>query len=208
LPDGVQPLIPTVGAGTIIPDSPAVRSLVLSVSAGLPKKEFPFLIEAMGRLPEVERMVILARSNGILDLPEDVQSLAAARDSAIDVKINVPRSEALSHMARASMLIYTLSSDSVMGYPMSIVEAMLCGTIVIAPDRPEAHAIVGDHLRTYRNADDIVRHVGEVAEGGPDITASRDALRQRAERFRDPGARRELHDALRDGLTSWRLRRP
>jgi glycosyltransferase involved in cell wall biosynthesis len=93
-----------------------------------------------------------------------------------------------------------------MGFPMSIVEAMLCGTIVIAPDRPEAHEIVGPELRTYRTVDDIVRHAREVAEGGPAVEAAREALRHRARRHRDPAELRRLHDLLRDGLTAWKLR--
>jgi glycosyltransferase involved in cell wall biosynthesis len=206
LPEGVRPLIPTLGDDTVIPTSPDTRRLVLSISAGLPKKDFPLLIEAMAGVPDADRMIILARSNGIEELPQDVLDLAAARDPAIDVQVNVPRSEALGHVARASVLIYTLSSDSVMGYPMSIIEAMLCGTIVIAPDRHEAHAIVGEHLRTYSTVDDIIGHVGDVAAGGPEVAAARQALRHRAQRHRDQAERQRLHDELRDGLTDWRLR--
>jgi glycosyltransferase involved in cell wall biosynthesis len=206
LPDGVQPLIPTVGAQTLIPRSPSPRDLVLSVSAGLPKKDFAFLIDVMAQVPEFERMIILARTNGVLDLPRNVEELAGARDPAITVRVNVPRSQAIAEIARASVLIYTLEPTSIMGFPMSIIEAMLCGTIVIAPDRPEAHAIVGEEIRTYRDGDDIVRHVREVAKGGPGIDASRAALRRRAARHRDPTELRRLHDALRDGLTTWKLR--
>jgi glycosyltransferase involved in cell wall biosynthesis len=206
LPDGVQPLIPTVGAQTIIPVTTSPRDLVLSVSAGLPKKDFPFLIDVMSDLREFERMIILGCTNGVLDLPQAVVDLAAERDPSITVKVNVPRPEAIAEIARASVLIYTLTDSSTMGYPMSIVEAMLCGTIVIAPDRSEAHSIVGDELRTYHDSADIARHVREVAKGGPRIDASREALRQRAGRHRDPDELRRLHDALRDGLTAWHLR--
>jgi glycosyltransferase involved in cell wall biosynthesis len=160
----------------------------------------------MAGLPDADRMIILARSNGIEELPQDVLDLVASRDPAIDVQVDVPRSEALGHVARASVLIYTLSPDSVMGYPMSIIEAMLCGTIVIAPDRPEAHAIVGEHLRTYVTVDDIIGHVADVSAGGPDVAAARQALRHRAQRYRAQAERQRLHDELRDGLTAWRLR--
>ncbi len=206
LPDGVQPLIPTVGAQTIIPESTSPRDLVLSVSAGLPKKDFPFLVDVMSELPEFERKIILARSNGVLDLPQEVVELAAARDPTIDVMVNVPRSQTIAEIARASVLVYTLAPTSTMGFPMSIVEAMLCGTIVIAPDRSEAHSIVGDELRTYHDGADIVRHVREVAKEGPRLEASREALRQRARRHREPAELQRLHDALRDGLTAWKLR--
>jgi hypothetical protein len=207
LPPGVVPLIPTVGPGTQIPDSPVERTLTLSVSAGLPKKEFAFLAETMAALPEFERMIVLARTNGFEELPASVQRLAAEADPSITVAVNVPRNEVLQHMARASVLLYTLNPRAVMGYPMSIVEAMLCGTIPIMPDRPEARAIVGASARTFRDGTDIVRHVREVAQGGPAVAAERRRLVERAQRHRDPAELGRLYDAMQEHLTAWRALR-
>jgi glycosyltransferase involved in cell wall biosynthesis len=209
LPPGVQPLLPVVGPGTVMPESPPdpERDLVLSVSAGLPKKQFGFLVDALAEVPEHERMIILARTNGIETLPGEVERLAAERDPSIAVRVNVPRPQALAAIARASVLVYTLAPGATMGYPMSIIEAMLCGTIVVAPDRPEAHAIVGPSLRSYRDAPELVRHVREVAQGGPAVEAARRDLVQQAQRHRDPAELGRLHDALRDSLTQWRALR-
>jgi glycosyltransferase involved in cell wall biosynthesis len=206
LPDGVRPIIPVVGPRTVIPSSPATRDLVLSVSAGLPKKDIPLIVEAMARLPEYQRMIIVARTNGVLELPEQIQRLVAERDPRIQVLVNASRGDSLAAMARASVMLYTLRDDSLMGFPMSIIEAMLCGVIVIAPDRPEAHDIVGEHLRAYRAVDDIVGHVRAVAMGGAEVEEARAALRARAQRHRDPAQLRFLHDSLRDELTAWKLR--
>ena len=109
--------------------------------------------------------------------------------------------------SRASVLLYTLAPDGPMGYPMSIIEAMLCGTIPVAPDRPEARAIVGPSLRGYRDGADVVRHVREVMEGGDAIESERQELIRLAQRHRDPTELVRLHDALRDGLTEWRAAR-
>ena len=186
LPPGVVPFIPTVGTGTKIPDSSDERTLILSASAGLPKKEFAFLAETMAALPEFERMIVLARTNGFEELPAAVQRLAAEADPSIVVGVNVPRAEVLEHMARASALLYTLNPHECMGYPMSVVEAMLCGAIPIMPDRPEARAIVGPSARTFRDGADIVRHVREVAKGGPSVAEERRRLVELAQRHRDP----------------------
>ena len=207
LPAGVQPLLPTVGPTLVIPESPADRSMVLSVSAGLPKKDFVFLVETFAQVPEFERTIIVARSNGLEEVPASVEQVAAEIDPSIAVRVNVPRSEALEAMARASVLVYTLTPGGPMGYPMSIVEAMLCGTIPIAPDRPEARAIVGPGVRVYRDSADVVRHIRQVAAGGEAIEAERRELIGLAQRHRDPEELVRLHDALRDRLTEWRAQR-
>ena len=207
LPAGVVPLLPTVGPRTAIPEGPAHRRSVISVSAGLPKKDFDLLIEAMAQLADLGATIITARSNGLEDVPGSVERRALVREPAVEVRVNVPREEAVAAIAAASVLVYTLDPDeAVMGFPMSIVEAMLCGTIVIAPDRPEAHAVVGPELRTYRTVEDIVRHAREAAEGGPGVEAAREALRRRAQRHRDPAELRRLYDTLSDRLVAWKLR--
>lgn len=205
LPAGVLPLIPTVSPRTIIPDGPSQRDLVLSVSAGVPKKGFAFLVETLAQMPDLDRMIIIGTSNGMEDLPASVEQLVADTDPSIAVRVNVPRKP--SNPSRGSVLLYTLEAEGIMGYPMSIVEAMLCGTIPIAPDRPEARAIVGPRLRAYRDGGDIIRHVRQVAAGGDAVEEERRELVRLAQRHRDPVELTRLHDALRDGLTEWRSNR-
>jgi glycosyltransferase involved in cell wall biosynthesis len=207
LPSGVIPLLPTVNPATVIPESPPERSLVLSVSAGLPKKDLPFLVRAFASLPEFERAIILGQTNGFKEIPATVEKLAAEADPMIAVRVNVPRPDVLEEMARASVLVYTLKPGNSFGYPMSIVEAMLCGTIPITPDVPQARSVVGPRVRTYRDAEDIVRHTREVAAGGAKIERERAALVNTAQRHRDPAALTQLHDLLRDKLTEWRVPR-
>jgi glycosyltransferase involved in cell wall biosynthesis len=203
----VVPFIPTVGPGTKIPASPDERTLILSASAGLPKKEFAFLAETLAALPEFDRMIVLGRTNGFEELPASVQRLAAEADPSIVVGVDVPRAEVLEHMARASALLYTLHPQARMGYPMSVVEAMLCGTIPIMPDRPEARAIVGPSARTFRDGADIVRHVREIAQGGPSVAVERRRLIELAQRHREPEELGRLHAAMREHLTAWRALR-
>jgi glycosyltransferase involved in cell wall biosynthesis len=200
LPAGVHEVIPTVGPWTVIPAGRGERSGVVSVSAGLPKKDFPLLVEAMAALPDQRRTIILASSNGFEHIAPQVVEMAARTDSAIDVRVDVPRAQALEALAGASVMVYTLSPDTPMGMPSSIVEAMLCGTIVVAPDHPAAHHMVGPDLRTYTTAADIVAHVREVGAGGREVDAARERLRQRAQRYRDPAARRRIHDTLFAGI--------
>jgi hypothetical protein len=206
LPAGVRGLLPTVSQRTAIPASPAERQMVVSVSAGLAKKNFPLLIDAMGALPEVERQIIVARTNGEEQVPAEVQGMAEEVDPAIKVRIDVPRHEVLDTVAGGSVLLYTVFPEARMGHPMSVVEAMLCGTIPVLPDRPESRVLFGPDVRVYRDAADIVGHVREVNRGGPSIEAERQALRDTATRYTDPAALAALHQALHSGLEEWRVR--
>jgi glycosyltransferase involved in cell wall biosynthesis len=156
----------------------------------------------MARLPEYERLIVLASSNGMLEAPGEVEALAAAQSPPIPVKVDAQRHETLAAMARTSVLVYTLADDAIMGYPMSVVEAMLSGAVVVAPDRPEAHEIVGPYLRTYRTAEDIERHVREVMAGGAEVEAARADLRERAQRHRAPEEVSRLYEGLRTGVAA------
>jgi glycosyltransferase involved in cell wall biosynthesis len=140
-------------------------------------------------------------------VPEQLDDLVAEVDPSIRVRVNVPRQEVLERMARSVAFVYTLTPDSAMGCPMSIIEAMLCGTMVIAPDRDEAYTVVGPHVLTYRTSEDIVQHVREILAAGSGLDSARQDLVQRAGRHRDPGELRRLHDELQACLTSWRYAR-
>ena len=51
---------------------------MLSVSAGLPKKDFPLLLQAFGKLQGVERRMILGTSSDHETYPGEVVQLAKA----------------------------------------------------------------------------------------------------------------------------------
>ncbi len=207
LPDGAVGMVQTIGPQVVVPPSPAERDGILSASAGVPKKDFPMLVDVMSRLPTMGKRIIMARTNGFESLPGEVAALAQERDPAITVSVDVPRPDVLEALARTSVLVYTVDPSQPLGSPMSIIEAMLCGAVVIAPDRPEIHDLVGPELRAYRTPADIVRHTEEVAAGGPEVEAARDALRLRGEAHRDPSSRAQLHRILNERLTGWKSRR-
>ncbi len=207
LPEGAVSMTQTVGPRTDIPPSPPERDGVLSVSAGLPKKNFPMLVDVMAQLPPMRKLIIMGTTRSFEHVPVEVAALARDRDPSITVSVDVPRSKVLEEMARTSAFVYTVDPELPLGAPMSVIEAMLCGAVVIGPDRPEMHELVGPELRAYRAPADIVRHVEELALGGPEVDAAREALRKQGEAHRDPAARLELHRILNGAVTEWKSRR-
>lgn len=201
------------------------RDLVLSVSAGLPKKNWPLLFDALDRIGDIdpghidpgdidpgggahlERGVVLGRSNGFEEVPDEVEALAQQQASPPFVRVNMPRPEVFAHLARTSVLLYTLAEGERIGMPMSIIEALRAGACVVHPDRDELRHVAGPGFRGYRDVDDIVAHVAEVVAGGPAIDAERARNQQWAlEQFCAPELGRAFHEQLAQSLEDWRFR--
>ena len=183
------------------------RDLVLSVSAGLPKKNWPQLFAALDRITGVERGVVLARSNGFEQVPDEVAERAQQLADPPFVRVNMPRAEVFAHLARTSALLYTLDEGERIGMPMSIIEALRAGACVVHPDREELRHVTGPGFRGYRDVDDIVAHVSEINAGGPAIEAERRRNRQWAiDQFCGPALGATFHAQLAQALEDWRFR--
>jgi hypothetical protein len=205
---GAHVLVPIFSTQPAMPQPDGERSVVASVSAGLPKKDWPLLLQAMERLSDLERVVVLARSNGFEDVPDEVARMAARQARPPLVSVNMPRHDVFRLLARTSVLLYTVVPNLPLGMPMSVVEGLCAGACVVTPDRPEMQAMCGAGFRPYRNADDIVSHVREVMAGGPAIEAERVHNRDYAlDRFCGPALGRRFHAELADAVTAWRGRR-
>ena len=202
---GAHPLVPLFTSHEALPPTDSARDLVLSVSAGLPKKNWPQLMEAMDAITELERGIVLARSNGFEEVPDQVRELASQLDAPPFVLVNAARADVFSLLGRTSVLLYTLDEGVRVGMPMSIVEALRAGACVIHPDREDLRPVTGPGFRGYRTVDDIVAHVREIAAGGPAITAERrrNEAWARAE-FCDPALGTQFFEELSTALEQWR----
>lgn len=205
---GAHILSPIFMTHDAIPVLDSERSLVASVSAGLPKKDWPLLLDAMNQLAEFERVIVMARTNGFEDLPDQVTRLASALPNPVEVKVNLPRQEVFGLLSCTAAMLYTAVPEVTLGMPMSLIEAMRAGACVITPDAPEMRALCGRGFRPYRDAADIVTHVREIMAGGEPIVQERKANREWAiAQFCDPACGRIFHDELSAALVAWRVHR-
>jgi glycosyltransferase involved in cell wall biosynthesis len=205
---GAHELVPIFTTHAAMPEPAAHRSVVASVSAGLPKKDWPLLLSAMEQLSDLERVIVLARSNGLEHVPDEVAQRAAAQNRPPSIRINVPRAEVFKLLSRTSVLLYTVTPHTPLGMPMSVIEGLRAGACVVTPDRPEMRDLCGnDGFRPYCSVADIVAHVREVTAGGPAIEAERRRNREYAvTRFCGMELGRRFHAELSDAVTAWRLR--
>ncbi|WP_284946556.1 glycosyltransferase [Acidisoma cladoniae] len=202
---GAHTLVPIFTTHAAMPPPAQDRTLVASISAGLPKKDWPLLFGVMDQVSDLERMIVLARSNGFEHVPDDVVEQAAGRPHPPTVTINMPRAEVFEVLSRTAVLLYTVVPDLPLGMPMSVIEGMRAGACVIAPDRPEMRALCGDGFRPYTTASDIVAHIREIMAGGDAIDSERHANRDRALAcFCDPALGRRFHDELSAAVRVWR----
>lgn len=181
------------------------RDVVLSSSAGLPKKDWDLLVEALSRLPDVDRRVIAAITNGHEGVPSELARRLTAYERPPLLQLNTPRESVIALMCRAAVLIYTLVPELPVAMPMSVVEGLCCGAAVIVPDTPEGHELAGRHARGYRTAEDIERHIREVLAGGPAIAAERrENMRYGRERFANRALFARFAEEVFTAVQRWR----
>jgi hypothetical protein len=210
--EGAHAMVPLFHSHESMPAPAPTRDLVLSVSAGLPKKNWPLLFDAFERiggdadLADLRGGVVLARSNGFEHVPDEVIARADKLDPAPFVEVNLPRAEVFDLLAHTSVLLYTLDEGEGIGMPMSLIEAMRAGACVVHPDREELRGVVGPGFRGYRSVEDIVAHVREIHAGGSAIDAERERNQQWArEQYGDPAREAAFHQQLSDALQRWRF---
>ena len=202
---GAHGLVPLFATHDAMGATDGSRDLALSVSAGLPKKNWPLLLEAMDQITDLERGIVLARSNGLEEVPDHVIELAAQLDTPPFVQVNLKRSAVFTLLGRTSVMLYTLDEGLPIGMPMSLIEALRAGACVVHPDRPELRHTAGPGFRGYVTVDDIVAHVREITAGGAAIDAERQANESWARsQFCDPALATAFHEELSSALERWR----
>ncbi len=185
---------------------PAVsRDLLLSVSAGLPKKDFDLLFDAFGRLADVERRIVIAGTEGHENISSDLLHRCQAFADPPLVQVNLPREDVFNLLARTALFVYVLMPEAPFGMPMSVAEAMAAGCSVALPDRPEAHSFAGPDGRYYTTADELIAHARAVLAGGHEVEKERQANREWVlERHCAPEFGVRFHEQLADALADYR----
>jgi glycosyltransferase involved in cell wall biosynthesis len=205
--EGAHDLVPLLTSSDSFPQIDEERTIVLSASAGLPKKDWPTLVGAFAELARrgVDCRIVVGLTDQHEDEPEIIRKLIAEAQAPVMLSVDVPHDQVVALLARTAVVVYSKVAGGEFGMPRSIIEGMYAGTSVIMPDRPESPLTGGPDCRIYRSAEDIVRHASEVLAGGPGIDAERLANREFATRhFADPALARTFAFELRQAWDIWK----
>jgi hypothetical protein len=184
------------------------RNVVISASAGLPKKDWGLLLDALSPLPDADRRLIVAITNGHEGIPSELAQRLVAYEHPPLLQVNVTHETVIELMCRAAALIYTLVPEKQVAMPMSVVEGLCCGACVIVPGTPEGYESAGPHGRGYQTAEDITAHLREVLAGGPAIAAERrENMRYGREHFANPQLFERFAGEVFTAVQHWRSAR-
>lgn len=205
--EGAHDLVPLLTTGARFPDPALDRPIVLSASAGLPKKDWPTLIASFAELArkDIDCRIVVGITDQHEDEPARIRQLIQDAGASIMLSVDVPHDQVIDLLARTAVVVYTHEPGGPFGMPRSIIEGMYAGTSVVLPDRPEAPLVAGPNCRTYTRAEDIVRHAMEILSGGPEIETERQFNHNFAEgHFANPALATSFTSQLMKALAQWR----
>ena len=177
---------------------------LLTVSAGLPKKAWPELVQAAGLVDDAQLQIIIGRTNGWEHLPDEVRQLCLRHGLPYTMRVDLPYAAAQQAIREAGALVYTLGPDVPVGQPRSVLEAALATTPLVLPDHPSLRSLVDDIATFYTRGNPVsLRNAMETALGRPHSFDERLAL---AERVRARHAHPKLWEGWADELTQATVR--
>jgi Glycosyl transferase family 2 len=204
---GAHPLVALVRPEKEFPAMSGERDVVLSVSALVPKRDWPTLVGTFAELSRkgVDCRIVVgttAHSDEMLTL---IRQLIVDSGESIMFSLDVPHDQVIDLLARTAVVVYTKSGDAApFGMPHSIIEGMLGGASVVLRAHPDVAAVAGPNCRTYRDQDELIHHVLAILDGGPDIDAERAFNREFARsQFADPALGPAFAVELRRAVALW-----
>jgi glycosyltransferase involved in cell wall biosynthesis len=177
VPNGVHPSCSTasnpaadVAAAELLGKAPADRSEgesnegngveLLHVGSTIPRKRIDVLLRVFSRIREAFPLARLIRAGGGFTPHQQKLLAELGLEDAVVVLPHVEREVLAAVYRRASLLLLPSERE---GFGLPVVEAMACGTPVVATDLPVLREVGGDSAR-YCQLDDIDEWAKTVSE--------------------------------------------
>lgn len=179
------------------------RNIVLACGAGLPKRDWDFVIDVMSRLPELDNRIVMSQTNHYEYLPLALAQKCLDESVPARVQINVSPAEVQQILRRTSVLIYALreGAQPYIGNPRTVIEAAAAGALVLMPDRPGMRRFAGPIFEAHTDAAGTADRIRQITNGSAAIEAVRARNQSWAsERFFSPALGRRFFTELVEAL--------
>jgi glycosyltransferase involved in cell wall biosynthesis len=185
-------IYPPVDVGNFRVNYDRREDFFLCVSRNVPYKGLEILVDSFRRMPSKRLVLIGKGTEKIRTKSPNIQALG-----------HVDRDTLTEYMEQARAFIYVAEED----FGISMVEALACGTPVVAYRRGGAQEIVQDQknglLFSEQNPESVIRAVERFEE--IENTLDRDYIRKSAERFSRKRFIKQFSEFVNRKLTSHRL---
>ena len=179
---------------------------VVSVSAGLPKKDWPLLMESVSAVPNLPLEVVIALTNGHEKIHEVIAKEAAVHEVDCTLSVNVPYDAVQEKLDRHGVFVYSIGAGEPIGQPRSVIEGALAGIPLVVPDHPGIRGIVGDCAHFYQQGDSrtLTQALREALDS-PVPMSTRQLLAQRVwDSHANPDVFEKWAKSLTDAYIDWR----
>lgn len=129
------------------------RRLVLRAGACLPTKDLELFIDVAAIRPEYRFVLALATNHAGAKTAAALKRHNEAAGSPVDILFDQQNDRMGALMREASVYLHTFGHVQPFGQPISIAEAMACGTLPLLRDSPGARAYAGDTGFYYASSD-------------------------------------------------------
>jgi glycosyltransferase involved in cell wall biosynthesis len=153
------------------------RPLVLSVAGDLPHKDLGVIVDAVGRIPQAERPVLVLAGHGTDagELPDRARTAGVWEETALVGGVDPAT---LEHLYAAAALVVT--STRAEGFGLPVIDALGRGVPVACSDLPVLREVAGDLAYWFRPGDaqsaaDAIRRGLHEGRDGERLRAVREA---------------------------------
>ncbi len=172
----------TVDTSRYYPQNDRDPRLVLRAGACLPTKDLELFVDVAAMRTEYRFVLALATNHAGAKIARSICAHNEALGAPVNIRFDVPYDEMGRLMRQASVYLHTFGYRQPFGQPISIAEAMACGTIVLLRDSERARAYAGDAGLYYRDAADASARLLELLE--LDVASVADLRERGVERAR------------------------
>jgi glycosyltransferase involved in cell wall biosynthesis len=138
------------------------RRLVLRCGACLSTKDLQLMLEVAALRPEYRFLLVLSSNNHGIELVEALIRKSEELSSPAEIRCDLQYDEMAALMREASVYLHTFGYAQPFGQPISIAEAMACGTIPLARISQRALDYTGEAGLYYGSARDASELLAEM----------------------------------------------